>query len=101
MTTRYIKLGAADIRQDVETDRVGFDVQLPAGADRDLYAGREAWEQIDGLTHYDAGTVACEADDADDVEEALRDAGYAPTNRRTVYAATGPQGDVIHAVYED
>ena len=87
----FIKLSAAKIRQDVEVTQVGFDLDNP----------REAWESVDGVTHYDALTVVCNASDADDVEGSLRDAGHEPTNRRPVYAVSGPEGDVIHRVRND
>lgn len=87
----YIQLSKAKIRQDVEVTQVGFDVEN----------AREAWESVDGVTHYDALTVVCNADDADSVEASLRGAGYEPTNRRPVYAVGGPEGDVIHRVHCD
>ncbi len=59
--------------------QIAFAVTLPPGSDKNLYAGREAWEQIEGVTHYDAGSVACNESDADAVEERLAEAGFAPT----------------------
>lgn len=76
--------------------QIAFDVTLPAGSDKSLYAGREAWEQTEGVTHYDAGTVVCAEDDADAVEKRLTDAGFAPSNRRPIRAVRGTSDDVLH-----
>lgn len=85
------KVNVCGVPMLVNIHQVAWDVEDP----------EQAYYQIEFVTHRDSLSVASHEDHADECEEAMTRNGFAPSNRRPIYAVSGIGGDILREVRDE